>query len=146
MDHLSNIQQADHSLAALDQSVGRVDVLPPLVGDETSGSPSSSVSVSVSSHSERRSVAAETRSGFRKAHSQIVATRQPSARSTSRTALSRATFDPNFACQNFERVTGVVAKRHPSCRCQKHPCTKMTALYFGNTRSGLPGMPLACRR
>ena len=32
MEHMSNIQQTDHSLATLDQSAGRVDVLPPLVG------------------------------------------------------------------------------------------------------------------
>ena len=47
-------------------------------------------------------------SGFRRAHSQTVATRHPLSRSEARTALSRAVFAPNFAAQNSARVDGVV--------------------------------------
>ena len=32
------------------------------------------------------------------------------------------------------------------CRCQKHPCTKITVPYLGRTMSGVPGRSLRCSR
>src|SRR5689334_19439678 len=32
------------------------------------------------------------------------------------------------------------------CRCQKHPCTKMTAVRDGKTMSGRPGRVFTCSR
>ena len=83
---------------------------------------------------------------LRKAHSQTVATRQPAWSRSFRLRRSRSMFVSNLACQNPWRVDGVVAYGHPSCRCQKHPCTKHTAPNRRNTRSGVPGSLRSCRR
>lgn len=55
-------------------------------------------------------------------------------------------FASNLDCQKSARVDGLAAKRQAEWRCQKQPCTKTTALNFGQTRSGLPEIPWACRR
>lgn len=68
---------------------------------------------------------------------------------------SRSLLPEIFCSQNSGRVAGIVARLHPSCPCQKQPWTKITALYFGSTISGLPGScflwsrkryPILCRR
>lgn len=82
----------------------------------------------------------------RTAHSQTSATRQPAFVSSSMPLASRATLDSNFVCQNSALVLGVVANRHPGCRCQKQPWTRITAFHLGSTMSGRPIIPFTCRR
>lgn len=72
-------------------------------------------------------------------HSQTVATLQPASIRDWRDRSSRSTFLANLFAQNSGLVEGLVALGQPGCRCQKHPCTKITARNFGNTRSGFPG-------
>ena len=97
------------------------------------------------SQSVRRSMVWENRSP-RVEHSHTMATRQPRVSRSAPLSRSRTMLAPNFASQNSARVAGVVAKRHPGCRCQKQPWTKQTARYPGKTRSGFPGRLAPCRR
>jgi hypothetical protein len=49
----------------------------------------------------------------------------------------------------FQYLTLLVGRWLPClhrCPCQKQPCTKITAAYFGNTISGHPGKSLRCKR
>lgn len=73
------------------------------------------------------------------AHSHKTATRHPSPNKAQTFALSRRTFDRNFACQKSTFVSGVVAFEQASCRCQKQPRTSITTRHFGKTMSGRPG-------
>jgi hypothetical protein len=82
----------------------------------------------------------------RTSHSQTTAVRQPASCSLVRLCASRATLPSNLADQKAALVAGVVVKRHSTWRCQKHPCTRTAARYFGNTRSGLPGKSATCSR
>ena len=84
--------------------------------------------------------------GLRRAHSHTIATRHPPAARLSRTVSSRRMLAANFRCQKSALVAGVVAYRHPACRCQKQPCTKTVARNFGKIMSGLPVTSLAWRR
>ena len=84
--------------------------------------------------------------GLRTPHSQTVSTLQPSSASSATCRRSRARLPRNFFSQKARRVLGITASRHPECWCQKQPCTKMTAEYFGRTISGRPGRSLRCRR
>jgi hypothetical protein len=77
-------------------------------------------------------------------HSQMTITRQPAARSCRFLRASRLVLASNFSRQNSTRVLGIVALPHKACLCQKHPCTKMTVLSLGSTRSGVPGRSLRC--
>lgn len=72
-------------------------------------------------------------------HSQMTMTRQPASVRSRQLRRSRAILPSNFSCQNSRLVEGVVQYLQPTCRCQKHPCTKITVLNLGNTRSGFPG-------
>lgn len=74
-------------------------------------------------------------------HSQTTRTRHPLFLNWRTFLLSRLRFSKNFCSQKSFRVLGVVVRRQP-CRCQKHPCTKITLLRPGKTRSGEPGIPL----
>lgn len=85
-------------------------------------------------------------SSIRVSHSQIINGLHPIRVSRSMAFSSRATLALNFRCQNSLRVPGLVAKRQPGCRCQKQPCTKITTLCLGRTRSGLPGIFRTWRR
>lgn len=71
---------------------------------------------------------------------------QPSSRSRDSLRRSLATFASNFLAQKFACVFGIEDSRQPSCRCQKHPCTKTTILAFEKTRSGVPGSESTCSR
>ena len=51
-------------------------------------------------------------------HSQIVNTRHPSACKAASARRSRSTVPANFSVQKSRLDAGVVAKRHPGCRCQ----------------------------
>jgi hypothetical protein len=82
----------------------------------------------------------------RNPHSQTVATRQPMSLSASIACLSRSTLRANFSAQNPELLAGVDARLQAECRCQKQPCTKITARCLRSTRSGLPGKSLAWSR
>jgi hypothetical protein len=82
----------------------------------------------------------------RSPHSQTIATLQPAASKSCWFRVSRCTFPANFFCQNSGLVDGVLARRHPSCRCQKHPFTKIAEFHFVRTRSGFPGRSFRCRR
>lgn len=84
--------------------------------------------------------------GVLKPHSHSSMTRQPSFNNCFRLLASRASFWWNFCCQNSGRVAGKVEYRHPTWRCQKHPCTKIQTLYLGRTISGEPASCLTCRR
>jgi len=64
---------------------------------------------------------------------------QPKALNSSACRLSRSTFLLNFSCQNSVFEEGIVMALQPGCRCQKHPRTSTTVLYFGRTMSGCPG-------
>ena len=52
---------------------------------------------------------------------------------------SRRRFPANLGIQNCSFDFGSRASPQLGCRCQKQPCTKMTFLSFGKTRSGFPG-------
>lgn len=73
-------------------------------------------------------------------HCQTTNTRHPSARSSASLRASRSLFATAFCSQNSAFEAGRRPSRH-SWACQKQPCTKMTALCLGNTRSGRPGRP-----
>ena len=79
-------------------------------------------------------------------HSHMIMTLQPSSRRAFRFAQSRSTFLWNLSRQNDVRVMGVVVRRHPSCRCQKQPWTKITFLRPGKQMSGVPGRVRRCSR
>ena len=79
-------------------------------------------------------------------HSQIIITLYPINLSSSWFFLSLSIFFVNLAFQYSELLLGLEAILHPSCWCQKQPCTKMTVLYFGSTISGLPGRSLRLMR
>jgi hypothetical protein len=79
-------------------------------------------------------------------HCHVVSTFQPICRSSRRFRRSRALFDESFPSQNSALVFGIVARLHPLCRCQKHPCTKSALRFDGNTKSGLPVSFWSCRR
>ena len=66
-------------------------------------------------------------------HSQTTATLQPSFRRASRFRLSRFTVSPNFVFQKFMLDAGLVQNAQCWCRCQKQPCTSITARCLGNT-------------
>lgn len=75
-------------------------------------------------------------------HSQTTFTLHPRIRNSDIFLRSRFLLVSNFSSQNSFLVFGIVEYLHP-CRCQKHPWTKIAALYFGNTRSGDPGNRLS---
>lgn len=79
-------------------------------------------------------------------HSQMVMAFHPRASSSATFLTSRAVFASNLFCQNSVRVFGVVVRRQPTCRCQKHPCTNITAFLAGKTISGEPGKSRRCNR
>ncbi len=79
------------------------------------------------------------------AHSQMVATRQPKAFRHCSAFASRFLFPLIFFLQNEARVLGR-RKFAQSWPCQKHPFTKITALYLGSTMSGFPGSSFTCSR
>lgn len=81
----------------------------------------------------------------RNSHSQMVRTRQPSFLSRRALRMSLATFASNFFFQKSDLVAGNRPAWH-RWACQKQPCTKTTAQYFGKTRSGLPGNLGSCSR
>lgn len=89
---------------------------------------------------------AQALAGVESSHSQATITAQPLSSKLVATRVSRATFLPNFSIQKGVLLFGVVAMEHPTCLCQKQPCTKTTVLYFGKTKSGLPGKPAPWRR
>jgi hypothetical protein len=78
---------------------------------------------------------------FDSSHSHATFTRHPSFPSSLRTLRSRTMFLSNFSSQNFTLVLGVDAILHPTCRCQKHPWTKIATPWRGRTMSGLPESP-----
>jgi len=78
-------------------------------------------------------------------HSHITITRHPRSLSALMSRSSRAQFEPIFVSQNSCRIWGTLNKWH-LWPCQKQPCTSITALYFGSTRSGLPGKSFLCSR
>ena len=78
-------------------------------------------------------------------HSQTTRTSQPRLSKSILLRLSRWTALASFSLQNSRRVFGTTEFVHP-CECQKHPCTKITVLYFGNTISGFPGRSFRCNR
>lgn len=82
----------------------------------------------------------------RSTHSHTTKTRQPAACRATLSRRSRRTLASNLSCQNSRRVVGVLAYLQPGCRCQKQPCTKIAAPYFGRIRSGRPGRFRGCRR
>lgn len=92
-------------------------------------------------------------SGDLVSHSQMTMTLHPDFSSSALFRLSLSTFRSNFSCQNSILDLGVDAFLQSGCLCQKQPCTNMIVLYFGKTKSGLPGrlarwrrkrMPMAC--
>ena len=85
-----------------------------------------------------RSAAVRFERGPRNAHSHTIATRHPVASRSFLTRRSRMTLALNFARQKSARVDGSLALGHPSCRCQKQPCTKQTAPNRRNIRSSIP--------
>lgn len=60
-------------------------------------------------------------SGSSVSHSQITKYVHPDFLSKASLRASRSTLLLNFADQNAMLLVGVVAKRQPACRCQKHP-------------------------
>jgi hypothetical protein len=62
------------------------------------------------------------------------------------TRLSRLRFAANFLAQYSGLVRGTDASRQRPCRCQKQPCTRMTARCAGSTMSGVPGSDFTLTR
>lgn len=85
------------------------------------------------------------RPGPLRAHSQTVRILHPREKISSCCSRSRCRFPDIFFFQNLALLDGHL-KSGQSCPCQKHPCTRMTARYFGKTRSGLPGSFLSWSR
>lgn len=77
-------------------------------------------------------------------HSHTVIGVQPLRCSARMFRPSRLTVPSNLRCQNSELDLGVAANLQPGWRCQKHPCTKIAARYFGSTISGRPGRSFTC--
>ncbi len=69
----------------------------------------------------------------------MTATRHPPSISSAFFRASRVTLARNFWSQNSVLLLGVVVREHSRCRCQKQPCTNMTALCLRITMSGRPG-------
>ena len=76
-------------------------------------------------------------------HSQRIRTRHPWFRRFSIFFLSRLILSSNFLIQKSWCDLGADEYLQP-CRCQKHPCTNITAFRDLNTISGLPGRSEAC--
>lgn len=74
-------------------------------------------------------------------HSHIVITDHLSVRSNLAILRSRRTLRENLRSQYCVWVFGITECPHP-CRCQKHPCTKITLRYSVRTKSGVPA---SCR-
>lgn len=72
-------------------------------------------------------------------HSHTVNTLQPREVRSSWFFLSRTIFPLIFCFQKSELVLGHTKYAQPVCPCQKHPFTKIVALYFESTMSGFPG-------
>jgi len=81
-------------------------------------------------------------------HSQITRTSHPSSASRTRLRSSRSLFVSNFGPQKSSFDLGSLASLHPGsrCWCQKQPCTKITFMRDGKTKSGDPGSPSRCSR
>ena len=78
-------------------------------------------------------------------HSQTMRKRHPKACKAAVVRRSRSRF-PRILCdQNSGRVVGSLNSGQ-SCPCQKQPCTRRTARFRGNTKSGRPGNLDTCRR
>lgn len=77
-------------------------------------------------------------------HSQITKTFQPYFLNSSETFLSRNLLPWIFLNHQSVFVFGNTKFLHPSCPCQKHPCTNIMVLYLANTISGLPGKSFLC--
>lgn len=73
-------------------------------------------------------------------------TRQPDSSNSKIFFSSLNTLFFNLGFQYWALLVGFFDRGHPSCWCQKQPCTKMTILYFGSTISGLPGRSLRLMR
>lgn len=76
---------------------------------------------------------------FESSHSHRMSGSQPCFRRERIARLSRSRVAANFPLQNSAFDFGMYANRHARCRCQKHPCTKMTFLLLGKAKSGVPG-------
>ena len=76
-------------------------------------------------------------------HSQTTMTCHPSASSAESFFASRSALCWSLSCQKPQFDAGIVAFLHPGWRCQKHPRTSITVLYFGRTISGRPGRSFA---
>ena len=83
-------------------------------------------------------IAFATPSRSRSLHSHTTMTCHPDRRKASNVRVSRNLLPLSFTLQKSIRDLGMRADLHPSCRCQKHPCTKMTFLLPGNIKSGEP--------
>lgn len=92
-----------------------------------------------------RTMRLSSASRFRVSHSQTVSTFQPCWPSALTFRASRLWLPLNFRVQNSCRVEGNIP-RLQLCRCQKHPCTKMTFRCLGKTMSGFPGKSIRCNR
>lgn len=86
------------------------------------------------------------RSGSRSSHSQTVSTLHPQRSKSAMFRASRLMLPSSLCAQYSARADGRLDRPQPSCWCQKQPFTKITHLRFGNTRSGVPGSSLRCRR
>jgi hypothetical protein len=72
-----------------------------------------------------------------------VSTLQPDPSSSFSLLRSRSTLRESFSHQKLLFDDGSLALPHPSCLCQKHPCTKIAARRFVSTMSGRPGISAA---
>ena len=52
----------------------------------------------------------------------------------------------SFSCQYSGLLLGNLLPSRQLCRCQKHPCTKITRCRRENTMSGVPGRSFRCSR
>lgn len=79
-----------------------------------------------------------------RSHSHTVITSHPFSSSDMIAFRSLLLFLFILAIHHSVLVLGMMKYWQLSCPCQKHPCMKTTFLYFGKTRSGLPGSLLSC--
>lgn len=99
------------------------------------------VGVPISLAGNFRSLVSSSFAPFSASHSHTTTTAHPFRRSSRITLRSRSTFRLNLASQNARFRFGVVARAHPSWRCQKQPCTNTAHFLLRFARSGEPGRP-----
>jgi hypothetical protein len=76
---------------------------------------------------------------FFTSHSQTTIVLHPISCNAANPCASLSALRFNLVCQYSRFDTGILPSLQSWWKCQKQPCTKITALYLGNMISGCPG-------